>query len=791
MGSTGAPKTTTLPSARAPNHSCSWVHSICGRLPARPPPVCIRSVLRLTLFFVLLLICHSVHALNTLLRLHPCINARTRDCGALTASACARCLLEPHLIPLSPAVVKSCPNPRTHKVEVHYRQGTLVESRPCWPVVPLPTPSVPPTRSDEHFSDPDSDSFSDSDSFCHSPSLSLPHLSLYSHPSALPASPLSIPRQFMSRSLQSTLGTTPSFWHTRPSSGDALECDADLYAHFLSTGKLWPPPALPISDTLPHMQAEMTRFGHYTILVSDNASLLVSATLGELNSLGCPGREYHTGLLHIGTNAINAAANLHNDNLNTSLPEEVHTSLKAYLSDATNSLLHDEVTQHLLFPPFNLLVPGMGVEQYGSQQVDNYTHAHIHCVHTKLCEVFGETPLPVTGPPGFLTKGIAFSPFMRIMWPDLGDLKCLNGSKKPPKPRSYRSICHQSRKDPFQPETKDFGNSRVYFTVHRRPFPIAIHYNQVPDFSQFAEATPINIQSLVKSVGDFELKLTNADQSLTKFISLPMVQLDPLLSFMSLDCCTSFPPHLFPTPQSPSPLYSLSPCTPLHTLKVTYGFPVLSTIPLPPFLRDVPARHIPYLTLTRPHPTNQADTSYQGEAGRWVQLIKYKPHVGNNWSTAPITAAEKGRTLFPATVNEVYQQMMYSKVPTPHGGFASIFPCTTLHCCGKKPRDASDDGDSKTVSGVPHASLPTFGATNPNTFNKFIGNAFTYKYYNTILWTSVDTRANMVMGCPNKCTVSNDCVRISSSLHSLPRPMLTPRMSLSLAPAELPSACSV
>jgi len=96
--------------------------------------------------------------------------------------------------------------------------------------------------------------------------------------------------------------------------------------------------------------------------VSDNASLLLPATLEELNSLGCPGREYHTGILHIATNAINAAANLHNGNLNTTLPEEVHASLKAYLSDATNSLLHDEVAQHFLFPPFNMLVPGMGVE---------------------------------------------------------------------------------------------------------------------------------------------------------------------------------------------------------------------------------------------------------------------------------------------------------------------------------------------------------------------------------------------------------------------------------------------
>ena len=176
MGSAGAPKTTPLPSARAPPDNYSSVHSICGRLPARPPPVCIRTGLRLTLFFGCLLTCHSVHVLRTLLRLHSCGNARTRDRGALTASACARCLLEPHLISQSPAVAKSCPNPRAHKAEVHYRRGTLVESRPCWQVVPLPSPAVPPTRSDEHFSDPDY--------FCHSPSLPAPHLSLYSHPSS-------------------------------------------------------------------------------------------------------------------------------------------------------------------------------------------------------------------------------------------------------------------------------------------------------------------------------------------------------------------------------------------------------------------------------------------------------------------------------------------------------------------------------------------------------------------------------------------------------------------------------
>ena len=137
----------------------------------------------------------------------------------------------------------------------------------------------------------------------------------------------------------------------------------------------------------------------------------------------CPGRQYHTGLLRIATNAIDAAAKLHNDNLNTTLPEEVHVSLKTYLADVTNSSLHDELVQHLLYPVFNMLVSGMGVELYGSQQADHYTHIHNYCFHLKLCEVFDETPLPVTGPTGFPTKGISFSPFMRNKWPEMGNLK--------------------------------------------------------------------------------------------------------------------------------------------------------------------------------------------------------------------------------------------------------------------------------------------------------------------------------------------------------------------------------
>jgi len=247
------------------------------------------------------------------------------------------------------------------------------------------------------------------------------------------------------------------------------------------------------------MQAEMKLYGHYPILGGDNASLLVSSTLGELNAL-----------------------------------VEAHASRKAHLANATNSSLHNKVAQHLLYLAFNMLVLGMGVDLYGSQQANHYTHTHIHCFHVKMCEVFDETPLPVMGPTGFLTKGISFSPFMRQKWPEMGDLKPLNstnlpapssyfqsrhpapllshpillyfhislpclssffihtlqlnfhvtritantnktatclaflpylGSRKLPKAKSYQATSNQSRKSPFQPETKDFGNVRVYFTL--------------------------------------------------------------------------------------------------------------------------------------------------------------------------------------------------------------------------------------------------------------------------------------------------------------------------------------
>ena len=69
-------------------------------------------------------------------------------------------------------VANSCPNSRAHKAEVHYQRGTLVQSRPCWQVVPFPSQSpsfpytspakpsqshsFPPTSPDEHHPTPPS-----------------------------------------------------------------------------------------------------------------------------------------------------------------------------------------------------------------------------------------------------------------------------------------------------------------------------------------------------------------------------------------------------------------------------------------------------------------------------------------------------------------------------------------------------------------------------------------------------------------------------------------------------------
>jgi len=78
-------------------------------------------------------------------------------CCAPLAAAYECWTAELHLMPQPPALEKSCSNPRAHKAEKHYQRGTLVESRLCWQVVPLPGPALPYTYTspDEHYANPE------------------------------------------------------------------------------------------------------------------------------------------------------------------------------------------------------------------------------------------------------------------------------------------------------------------------------------------------------------------------------------------------------------------------------------------------------------------------------------------------------------------------------------------------------------------------------------------------------------------------------------------------------------
>jgi len=159
MGSADVANTTTLPAVRALPDNCTCEHSICSRRLASLSPVWLRTALRLTFLFVGLFTCQSIRTFSTLtsLELHACDSARTLDCCALPADTCESCPAEPHLMTQPPVVAKSCSNPRAHKAEVHYQRGTLVESRPCWQVVPYPSqsPVFPSTNPDEHHPNPE------------------------------------------------------------------------------------------------------------------------------------------------------------------------------------------------------------------------------------------------------------------------------------------------------------------------------------------------------------------------------------------------------------------------------------------------------------------------------------------------------------------------------------------------------------------------------------------------------------------------------------------------------------
>ena len=146
--------------------------------------------------------CQSIRTSSSLnapeLRLHARGSARTLDCCALPAAACECWPAEPQLMPHPPVVAKSCSNPCAHKAKVHYQRGTLVESRPCWQVVPFPrqSPALPSTSQDEHHPNPEP--------FCQSSLFPFPRFPQHSHSPCTPAFPLYTPWQITPHSLQST-----------------------------------------------------------------------------------------------------------------------------------------------------------------------------------------------------------------------------------------------------------------------------------------------------------------------------------------------------------------------------------------------------------------------------------------------------------------------------------------------------------------------------------------------------------------------------------------------------------
>jgi len=84
------------------------------------------------------------------------------------------------------------------------------------------------------------------------------------------------------------------------------------------------------------------RYEHYQILAAHNIFCSISATLRELNTISCPGREYHNSLLQICRNIIDADFNMYNNNLNNTLNEDANVSMKEFLADVNNSSLSEE-----------------------------------------------------------------------------------------------------------------------------------------------------------------------------------------------------------------------------------------------------------------------------------------------------------------------------------------------------------------------------------------------------------------------------------------------------------------
>jgi len=204
---------------------------------------------------------------------------------------------------------------------MHYQRGNLVESRPCWQVVPLPGPALPYTSPDEHYTSPDEHE-SDFESLCQ---FSLSRF----------------PRFVLHADLSRTSACAHDFsnYTTTQLHNDNLNNMLSEEVHVL------------LEEHLADANNSSLRYGLYQILAVDNVSRSISATLGELNTISCPGREYHNGLLQISRNAIDADADRYNNNLNNTLHEDVNVSIKEFLADVNNSLQRAEVVSLICFFP--------------------------------------------------------------------------------------------------------------------------------------------------------------------------------------------------------------------------------------------------------------------------------------------------------------------------------------------------------------------------------------------------------------------------------------------------------
>jgi len=221
-------------------------------------------------------------------------------------------------------------------------------------MVPLPGPAIPYTSPDEHYTSPDEhytsldEHESDFESLCQ---FSLSRF----------------PRFVLHANLSRTSACAYNF-----SSHTTTQLHNDNLNNMLSEEV-----HVSLEEHLADANNSSLRYGHYQILAVDNVSRSISGTLRELNTISCPGREYQNGLLQISRNAIDADADMYNNNLNKTLHDDVNVSIKEFLADVNNSSLRVEVVGH------KSIVPACGIGSSFLQLI--LAHQNFACVRGPHC----------------------------------------------------------------------------------------------------------------------------------------------------------------------------------------------------------------------------------------------------------------------------------------------------------------------------------------------------------------------------------------------------------------------